>query len=208
MKKYFNYRFLLTKSSTRKKISFNKASKQKTGGGPYQEMILTSAEEQIIQATGVDLHVEGLSVKTYGKPRSPSKCEVDELVNESMQSILENEESDDVVNEYVEKEQPRRFVKKEKIIKQSIVSSHVEKTEAFQRELLLKTDCVLALLTSHTKKMEEYKQEENAKLQRLLLIKERSLNIKEEEHRANMAIKQVELQIKTLELEVLKQNRS
>ncbi|TMW46030.1 hypothetical protein DOY81_008891 [Sarcophaga bullata] len=68
---------------------FNKPSKQKTGGGPYQEMILTSAEEQIIQATGVDLHVEGLSsVKTFGKPHLPNASELDSSITESIGSIL------------------------------------------------------------------------------------------------------------------------
>lgn len=52
-------------------ISFNKASKQKAMVvGPYVEMFVTSAEEQIIFAAGICSDVEGLSsVKRYGKPK-------------------------------------------------------------------------------------------------------------------------------------------
>lgn len=166
-------------------------------------MILTSAEEQIIQATGVDLHVEGLSaVKTYGKPNVSNTCDLDAAISESMQSILEDDASEDI-NDYVEKEKPRSYAKKEKDSKMSILSSHVVSTEDYQRELLSKTNQMLLLLNSHTQNMEEYKQEQNQILERLIKIKERSLNIREEEHKTNTEIKQVELEIKKLQLQLL-----
>ncbi|XP_049301856.1 uncharacterized protein LOC105224118 isoform X7 [Bactrocera dorsalis] len=55
------------KHNVKKKLSFNKASKQRTGGGPYEEKYLTTAEEQQLQATGMDVAVEGLGeVRTFG----------------------------------------------------------------------------------------------------------------------------------------------
>ncbi|XP_036344003.1 uncharacterized protein LOC118753234 [Rhagoletis pomonella] len=37
------------KQHVKKKLSFNKASKQKTGSGPYQEKLLTASEELLLQ---------------------------------------------------------------------------------------------------------------------------------------------------------------
>ncbi|XP_036327971.1 uncharacterized protein LOC118740516 [Rhagoletis pomonella] len=52
------------RQNVKKKLSFNKASKQKTGGGPYQEKLLTASEELLLQATAMDVSMEYV-LKTF-----------------------------------------------------------------------------------------------------------------------------------------------
>ncbi|XP_075147833.1 uncharacterized protein LOC142221867 [Haematobia irritans] len=55
------------KHSVKKKLSFNKASLKRTGGGPYEEKKLSAADEQISEAAGLTAAVEGLvSVESFG----------------------------------------------------------------------------------------------------------------------------------------------
>ncbi|XP_039969667.1 uncharacterized protein LOC120781510 [Bactrocera tryoni] len=78
------------KHNVKKKLSFNKASKQRTGGGPYEEKYLTTAEEQLLQATGMDVAVEGLGeVRTFGNS-TPEKEPVEKL----MAKLLYSDEDD------------------------------------------------------------------------------------------------------------------
>lgn len=48
------------RNTRQKKTLFNKAAKRKTGGGPYEEKFITNVEEQIIEASGLEVAVEGL----------------------------------------------------------------------------------------------------------------------------------------------------
>lgn len=184
------------KFNAKKKVSFNKASKKKTGGGPYEEMVITSAEEQIIQASGLDVAVEGLSsVTSFGKPKTKEK---EQDVNKSLQLLLEDEDDIDVraeddVDEYVEKEKPRQYTKSSDS-KLTILKSHIQTTEEHQRDQNSKHDHIVSLKVKSLKIKE-----------RMESFKERSLKIKEEEHTINMALKKVDLEKKTFELEMLKQ---
>lgn len=64
------------KHNTKKKLSHNKASKKKTGGGPYDEIILSVAEEQIVEAAGLTAAVAGLvNVECFGSPTNQTSAE-------------------------------------------------------------------------------------------------------------------------------------
>ncbi|XP_065361981.1 uncharacterized protein LOC135955557 [Calliphora vicina] len=148
--------------NVKKKLSLNKESKMKTGGGPYEEIPLSQTEEQIVQAAGIEASVDGNStIKSFGKRKEPNEtfsCQVEK----SIQSILdENSEL-----ERVEKETPK---------------PKKQKTNS-------KAESKIDLLMTNINKNEEFHTNLNSKLERLLELKERSLKLKEEEHTANMAI--------------------
>lgn len=176
------------KHNAKKKLSFNKASKRKTGGGPYEEMILSPAEEQIIQAAGIEAAVEGIpGIKTFGS--STNTKETVSNIEDSLNTLLDdtNMESEDL-----EKETPR------------LIQQQQQKQQQQQNS---KADTKLSLLMSNISKTEKYYSDLNAKLDHLINLKERSLKLKEVEHAANMAIKNIDLQIKTIELGVLTQRQ-
>lgn len=67
-----------------------------------------------------------------------------------------------------------------------------------------KAETKLGLIKSSMGKMEEHQVNMGAKLDRLIELKERSLRIKEEDHATNMSIKKIDLEIKSIELQMLK----
>ena len=53
--------------NAKNKLSFKKESEKKTGGGPYEELVLSPPEEHIIQAAEIEAAVRGVpSVKSFG----------------------------------------------------------------------------------------------------------------------------------------------
>ncbi|XP_039952671.1 uncharacterized protein LOC120769632 [Bactrocera tryoni] len=61
-------RFLVIKNTKqKKKLSFNKALKQRTGGGPYNGKLITVTDELLIEAAGLEACVEGITnVSAFG----------------------------------------------------------------------------------------------------------------------------------------------
>ncbi|XP_049302130.1 uncharacterized protein LOC125775513 [Bactrocera dorsalis] len=162
------------KHNIKKKISFNKASKQRTGGGPYEEKLLTAAEEQLLQATGIDVAVEGLTVvKSFGN------VEPEEGLNELVEMILDSEEEDPTPS-------TSRSATKSCKAKPTVESEK------------------LSLLKCNLRAYEVTQAQINNNIEKLLALKQRSLQIKEEAHAADMKIKAIELEIKTHELDILK----
>lgn len=176
------------------------SSKKKTGGGPYEEMLLTSAEEQIVQAAGIGATVEGLSsTKTFGALK-----EIDEPNTKAVECLLA-ETIDDSDNDNIELEVFE-------VLENKTESKVVENKATIRNKQITKSDSKLDLLRSNLEKFEDSQNTLNTKLDRLLQLleksnelKEKIFKLKEEEHTANLAVKKVDLEIKTLELEMLKQ---
>lgn len=98
---FLNYKvYADQKHNTKKKLSQNKASKKKTGGGPFDEILLTSAEEQIVEAAGLTAAVAGLvNVKCFGSitnQTSAKNVDVPSVANNNNEfgAISEFESSD------------------------------------------------------------------------------------------------------------------
>ncbi|XP_037809861.1 uncharacterized protein LOC119602422 [Lucilia sericata] len=183
------------KHNAKKKLSFNKLSKKKTGGGPYEKLLLSPAEEQIVQSAGIEAAVEGVStIKSFGTP----KCASETIPNEeqSLRALLENDDSIEVDDE--------------KCVEKSEYSQESEDKENQPSRIKKgnsKSETKLNLLISNLSNAEKYHFDLSSKLDHLIKLKEKSLKIKEEEHSANMAIKNLDIQIKTIKLELLKKKQ-
>lgn len=158
-------------------MSFNKESRKRTGGGPFQELALSSAEELILEAAGIEVAVDGLSfVEPF--PKKVSKTNVDEILEEiQVEDTSQSEYKEDVGSGEV-------TVK----VNKKTTSSETK----------------INLLERNLKKIEESKLDIGSKLDRLLELKERSLKIKIEQHSAEMKKLKIDLEIKAIELEKLK----
>lgn len=179
------------KHQVKKKLSFNKASKKQTGGGPYEEKLLTSSEEQILEAAGLSAAVEGLcSVASFGTSK--------EVAIERNEEVPEIDTRDDIADKVDDisstpgTSKPRRI---KEVTKMSLLQANLEKGDEGRREL-----------SSYFQSLIEIKKDSLKLKEETCKIKQKSLQIKEEEHIKNMEIKKVELEIKTLELEMLKRN--
>lgn len=190
----FTQVFADQKHSVKKKLSFNKFSKTKTGGGPYEEKVLTAAEEMISEASGLSTAVEGLEkVKSFG-----STSAADEAYEDVM--LLEDEEIENVSN-VVEESARRKGRKQRSDEKCSILKENISATQKWRGEKSEKIDRLIEL----QEKSNSYQKEQLRKLNKVIRLKEKSLKLKEAEHQINMEVKKMDLEIKTLELEVLKQ---
>ncbi|XP_061387069.1 uncharacterized protein LOC133322017 [Musca vetustissima] len=177
------------KQQVKKKLSFNKASKNQTGGGPYEEELLTQSEELILEAAGLSAAVEGLSsVQSFGAKKG---MEVDRKENDEEELMDVENDMDCSIGSTVPSSTQRRTKSASKM---DLLKENIEKHDEGMRERKLFWDTLMDCKRKSLKiKEETYK------------LKERSLKIKEEEHKSNMAINKVELEIKTLELNLLKQ---
>lgn len=189
------------KHNTKKKLSMNMASKKKTGAGPYEEQKLTSAEELIIEAAGLTAAVEGLSsVEIFGSHSVHEK--------ESMHN-LENDDGSQDNNEVEEEDEdgPQMSTKtrrQKRETKMTLLKENISKLEEWQTVICCKLDKLIDLKERYLKSIEA----KNAKLDKIISLKEKSLRLKEAELKANIATKEVDLKIKTLELEALQQNHN
>lgn len=191
----------------KKKLSFNKASKKKTGGGPYEEKFLSAAEKQIVTAAGITVAVEGLSiVKTFGS----SKDMVEEILMELDENGPEDSESDDPETNEKQKidETPCSSVPRRKAAsKISLLEQNIEKGDEWRSDMkdYLKS---FVELKKKSVKIQEDEYELNQKFYRLKKeensIRLKELKMKQEEHASSMTIKKIDLEIKSLELDMLK----
>lgn len=177
------------KQHVKKKLSFNKASKNQTGGGPYEEKLITQSEELILEAAGLSAAVEGLSsVQSFGAKKG---MEVNRKENDEEELMDVENDMDCSIGSTVPSSTQRRTKSASKM---DLLKENIEKHDEGLRERKLYWDTLIDCKRKSLKiKEETYK------------LKERSLKIKEEEHKSNMAINKVELEIKTLELNLLKQ---
>ncbi|XP_036329832.1 uncharacterized protein LOC118741973 [Rhagoletis pomonella] len=179
------------KYQAKKKLSFNKSSKQRTGGGPYQEKVITAAEEMIIEAAGLEVCVEGnKSVPAFGSiPATQAST------NSSGSNVSSDEESLSSLpgpstavytprgRKTPQSKTPRKKSGSDE--KLALLQENVKSVSDFHRNLDTKVDKLLETQ------------------EKLLLVQERMLEIKEEKHRSQQEAREIDLQIKRLELETL-----
>lgn len=139
---------------------------------------MSSAEEQILQAAGIAVAVEGLpTVETFGSSKNHTYSLASEM-EPNLISVFEDEAEESEIDR---QEEPLK------------VKSRPSKAEI-----------KMNLLKPHLQKFEELQINISLKLDKLLELKTRSIKMKEEEHAVSIAIKKVDLEIKTLQLEMLK----
>ncbi|XP_073819396.1 uncharacterized protein isoform X2 [Musca autumnalis] len=193
------------KHIVKKKLSFNKASKKQTGGGPYEEKLLTHSEELILEAAGLSAPVEGLSsVESFG-------TQVQRLLegDDEVQLDLTNHSDDESINTMptnvttpinspIQPTSSSRSLKSNSRAKStskiSLLKENIEKQDEGRREQKIFWESLIEAKTKSLKIKEE-----------IYKLKERSMKLKEEEHRTNIEIKKVELEIKNLQLNILKE---
>lgn len=168
--------------------------------------MLTVAEEQIVEAAGLTAAVAGLvNVKCFGSAtnqssdKSNDRSDIDENNKSSAISELE---SSDIDVELPTTSQSRRPKKKVgKYTKIELIHENIGQLKDWQSDVGQKLNKVIEIKERSLK----VKEETNRKLDKLISLKEKDLRLKQIEHDANMSSKDIDLQIKTLELEVLQQ---
>lgn len=74
------------KQLVKRKVALNKSSKKRTGGGPYEEKVLSFAEGQILAAAGIEVAVEGLkNIQSFGSVQI--ECPQTKNLNGSLKNI-------------------------------------------------------------------------------------------------------------------------
>lgn len=165
--------------------------------------MLTSAEEKIVEAAGLTAAVAGLvNVKCFGSATNQPSAhsENDENNNSGIISELESSDIEVLLPTSSESRRPKKKV--EKKTKLDLIEENIGQLKDLQSEIGDKLSKVIDLKERSLK----VKEENNRKLDKLISIKEKALRLKQMEHDANMASKEIDLEIKTLELQVLQQN--
>lgn len=176
------------KQSVKRKFLYNKSSLKKTEGGPYKEKILNSVEEQILEAAGIAVAVDGLTkITVHGsKPDLPPEDLETSFfdappqdLNSSFLYVFDSDEDDSNLQ-------------------------HPEKKPKLQiPEILLKNKSSKTNFKENLKYADEFYKQLFDKIDSLIELKKKTVAIKEAEHNINMEIKRIELQIKIKELEKL-----
>lgn len=173
----------------KKKLSYNKSSIKKTGGGPFNEKPLSVADEKILEAAGLDVAVAGLQeVRTFGSQNQQHK-EIDDNTTVSC------EESDDLIEKLMDTFEEDDTPKKTVSVHCGSSSSKKEPRET--KTILLKNN-ICATETYHNEVLK--------RLDKIIQIKEKKMEMATEFHKINMDIKKIELNIRTKELEQLNKN--
>ncbi|KAI8114878.1 hypothetical protein CVS40_12788 [Lucilia cuprina] len=144
------------KQLVKKKVSFNKSSKnKKTGGGPFEEKHLSVAEEQILEAAGIEVSVVGLQeICSFGKKNQEvEQCnssegtstsqgnEADEYISEVM-DIVDNEENEEMPKKDrslhlpITRKEPRET-------KTSLLKNNISANDKYHAEVLKRLDKII-----------------------------------------------------------------
>lgn len=198
------------KHNARKKLSNNKASIRKTGGGPNEEVMLSTTEEKIVEAAGLTAAVVGIAgAKCFGG-KTTTTVEVSEGQEVTDVDEYEAEYLSLSESEFTTKENdanntptPRKQTNHAKpSSKTDLLENNINIMKDWHTEIGKKLNKVMELKEKSLKLKEEH----NKKLDKLISLNERELRLKEIEHSSNMSTKELDLKIRTLELEVLQQN--
>lgn len=134
--------------------------------------MITEAEENIIEASGLEVSVDGLpTVKTFGSSASTPP----------MEPLHENNETEQIGD-----------------IFRALLSddSNQENVPPLPKKQKTKADTKLVLIEKNLEVSKEYKIGMQAKLDRLIQIQERLLEIKEEKFKRYIVVQEIELEIK------------
>ncbi|XP_053960803.1 uncharacterized protein LOC128864993 [Anastrepha ludens] len=204
------------KYNAKRKLSFNKISKRQTGGGPYQQRALTPAEEVIVEAAGLEASVSGNSmVQTYGSSQpapvavasrpassaSASSRSSGRNSNHSTSSVPSRSSSNSPASCTPSRPvapTPRRRT----INKASLLEENIKLTADHHKAMGQKIDRLLQI----KERQLEIDERQLEISERQLAVSRRILAIKEEKHRAIIAVKELNLKIKSIELNQLKVN--
>ncbi|XP_065368830.1 uncharacterized protein LOC135961261 [Calliphora vicina] len=206
------------KQNVKKKIQFNKSSKKRTRGGPFEEKILSQVEEQIVAAAGLEASVDGLTiVKSFGfqsktvedivsattqeNSRDISCTSLfsdDEEMPENISSLIENKDVGEK-EKAVAKNAPPKIYKKERETKTILLKKNMMTTELYQKEMLKRLDKIIEIENKNL----ELKEKEVDISSQLLDLKIKIFKMKERGQNLSTQIKEMELQIRKKELEKL-----
>ncbi|XP_053961495.1 uncharacterized protein LOC128865318 [Anastrepha ludens] len=175
------------KYQAKKKLSFNKASKQRTGGGPYTGKVITASEELLIEAAGLEDCIEE-------KKYTPLP---DSLPTTPASTILSSSDNSD----------DEKASSSSSSLPAPSAAYTLRRSKTLRSRKNFKNE-KLTLLQQNLKAASDFQISLNAKLDRLLLVQEKMLKIKEEKHLILQESHQINLQIKRLELETLQSNLS
>ncbi|XP_067633133.1 uncharacterized protein [Eurosta solidaginis] len=195
------------KYQAKRKLTFNRSSKSRTGGGPYEEKLITSAEENIIEASGLEATVEGLqTVQTWGNIskgfsqhlfESPIEVSKDFDEIEFLQAEMPSVE--------IDTNNPTTSTRKIKVSDYDIEEYNVPSTSKRRRKVC--EDPKLTLLEQNLKSANEAKLNMDDKLgrlvdiqERMLQIQERTLQIREEKHKRFCALNDLEIELRKRDL--------
>ncbi|XP_075169781.1 uncharacterized protein LOC142241837 [Haematobia irritans] len=183
------------KSIIQKKTLAQQGLEKKTGGGPYDQLMLTVAEEQIVEAAGLTAAVAGLrNVECFGSATNRTCAENENIpTNEKNISGTSESEFSDIEIELPTTSKRRISTKKidEKHTKIDFVKENIDQ---------------LSKLIDIKERSLKIKEETNRKLDKLISLKEQAFKLKQMEFDGSIASKRMDLQIKTLELDALKSN--
>ena len=155
----------------KKKFSFNKSSLKRTGGGPYEEKLLSQVEEQILEAAGIAVSVEGLTtVQSFGSnlKRKPldnlpqtsnietRKEQDDEFSSISALELFDNDENSfTIIEDDCQKNKSTRPKTKttykeppktrERETKTNLLKNNITSTELYHQEMLQRFDLLIEI---------------------------------------------------------------
>ena len=176
---------------------FNKKSKAKTGGGPYEEMVPTKADELIISASGLEASVEGLSnTKTFDASTSSSQVQDDvEYVLSSFPDGIDVYAHVDDVEEF-ELPFPKNKNKQNKCDPE-IKTKMIEETVQNQKDLKNMIESKLGQIINIQRDRSEVEKSRLENEKKMLAIKEEKLKV-------TMDNNKMYLEMKCSQLEILK----
>lgn len=160
-----------------------------------------------MEAAGLTAAVAGIvGVKCFGsKTNSISEAEKnleeDTAVDEYLTEILEEDEENMLSNTRKTRRQKHQNTTKTSS-KTELLESNIDHIKKFHDEIGEKLTKVIEAQV----KSNQLKQKTLEQFEKFIGLKEREVRLMEREHAANMSSKQLELQIRTLELETLNQN--
>lgn len=137
------------KQRVKKKLTFNKLSRLRTGGGPCEEKHLSQTDELILEAAGIEDEVDGLkNVNSFGCG-SPEKAEAissERTLDEDLAYLL----SSDVDEDQTVNKKSKPFVKlaKPKESKTSLIKKNMESNEDYHSQMLQKMDILIEIKKS------------------------------------------------------------
>ncbi|XP_054734449.1 uncharacterized protein LOC129241926 [Anastrepha obliqua] len=191
------------KYNAKRKLSFNKSSKRQTGGGPYQQRALTPAEELIVEAAGLEASVSGnRMVQTYGSSQ-PAPVAVASRPASSASASSRSVPSRSSSNSPASCTPSRLVVptpRRRTTNKASLLEENIKLTADHHKAMGQKIDRLLQI----KERQLEIDERQLEISERQIAVSSRILAMKEEKHRAIIAVKEIDLKIKSIELNQLK----
>lgn len=206
-----------TKYKTKRKLSDNKKSLKKTGGGPYNIKTLTSIEEIASQAAGIDVIVEGINAQRFGaQPANSFKRPLSERnLNSPISNPSENEEYSFNELENIQEaflqaveddthEAPFYGLNLSSEIDDNEDNSHLIATTSKESEKVKTSTPLKKRLLNSPKKTKSNSPKKPQKVDKIELFKE-NMNVQIEYYKEMTSIKKTSLELKKEKLKIQKE---